>query len=74
MRAVASAEPDLDGRLCVAGVVAGTAELQDAVFAHRRLIGFDGQVDERVGCDGMRLLIRKDLRARHDTMYSLGTV
>lgn len=47
MRAVASAEPDLDGRLCVTGVVAGTAELQDAVFTHRRLIGFDGRVDGR---------------------------
>lgn len=41
MRAVTSAEPDLDGRLSVTGVVTGTAELQDAVFAHRMLGGFD---------------------------------
>lgn len=34
LRVVTSAEPDLDGRLCVGGVVAGTAELQGAVFAH----------------------------------------
>lgn len=34
LRVVTSAEPDLDGGLCVGGVVAGTAELQDAVFTH----------------------------------------
>lgn len=34
VRALASTEPDLDTRLCVRGVVAGTAELKDAVFTH----------------------------------------
>lgn len=35
LRPIAPAEPDLDAGLCVAGVVAGTAELKDTVFAHR---------------------------------------
>lgn len=46
LRVVTFAEPDLDGRLCVSGIVAGTAELQDAVFAHRM---FDDWTDGWVG-------------------------
>lgn len=33
-RALAPTEPDFDTGLCVGGVVAGTAELKDAVFTH----------------------------------------